>query len=140
MRKEIKMLLFPLILVLGLGSTITNAEDKQFLVRPNSISFKGENQNWFILHQMYLKGTEIEVDTKIIYKGNVNKIKNLPFISYSIYGNHGFYGSQFSYNNSNEFQSKRMSCGGCKYLDKEREVTVVLYIDGNQENLILTRE
>ncbi|KYD04106.1 hypothetical protein B4102_3326 [Heyndrickxia sporothermodurans] len=89
---------------------------------------------------MYLKGSEIEFDTKIKYKGNMNKIKNLPSISYSISGKHSFYGSQFSLKNSNEFQSKRMPCGGCEYLDKEKEITVFIYIDGDKEKIILTRE
>lgn len=134
-------LLFPVILVLIFGAINVNAEDKNFFGRPKSIAFKGENQNWFVVYQMYLIGTEIEYETKIRYKGNNIKLKNLPSLYYSITDKDGNLVGTFSLKNSNVFQSERMECFGCKYLDKKKEVTFVIgEWQDYEESLILKRE
>jgi len=136
-------LLYLVILVLISGATYANAEDENFFGRPKSITFKGENENWYVVHHMYLVDTEIEYDTKIRYKGNNEKMKNLPYLNYMItdeIGNPGL-GGTFSLNESNEFHSGRTECSGCTYLDKNKEVTFIFgKWEEYDEIVILKRE
>ena len=136
-------LLSLVILVLISGTTYASAENTNLFGRPKSITFKGENENWYVVHNMYLVGTEIEYDTKIRYKGNKEKIDNLPYLHYIItdkVGNPGL-GGTFSLEKSTVFQSGRTECSGCTYLDKKKEV---IFIFGKweeyEEILILERE
>jgi hypothetical protein len=133
--------LFLVILGLILGATNASAEDINLLGQANSITFKGENQNWLVVHQMYLMGSEIEYNTKIRYKGNNDKLKNLPSLHYSITDKDGELGGTFSLKDSNVFQSERIECPGCKYLDKQKEVTFIIgEREDYEESLILKKE
>ncbi|MFC0559179.1 hypothetical protein [Halalkalibacter alkalisediminis] len=134
-------LFFVVILVLFLGATNISADETNLFGRQKSISFKGENQNWLVVHQMYLVGTEIEYDTKIRYKGNNVKLKNLSSLHYSIGDKDGYLGGTFSLKNSNVFHSGRMECYGCKYLDKKEEITFIIgEWEDYEESLTLKRE
>ncbi|MBM7583951.1 hypothetical protein JOC86_000488 [Bacillus pakistanensis] len=131
---------FLVILVLFLGATNVNAENISFFGRPKSITFKGENQNWLVVHQMFLIGTEIEYETKIEYKGNDDKLKNLPSLYYSITDKDIELAGIFSLKSSNVFHSERMECLGCKYLDKKKEITFIIgEWEDYEESLILKR-
>ena len=134
-------LLFLVILVLFLGASNVNAENISFFGRAKSIIFKGENQNWLVVHQMFLIGTEIEYETKIKYNGNDAKLKNLPSLYYSITDKNGELAGKFSLKNSNVFQSERMKCLGCTYLDKKKEITFIIGEgEDYEESLILKKE
>ncbi len=134
-------LLFVVIMVLFLGATYTNADETNLFGRQKSITFKGENQNWIVVHKMYLVGTEVEYDTKIRFKGRDLKFKNLSSLHYSISHKDGSLGGTFSLKNSNVFYSERMVCNGCKYLDKKNEITFIIgEWEDYEESLILKRE
>lgn len=134
-------LFFVVILVLFLGATNTSADETNLFGRQKSITFKGENQNWLVVHQMYLVGTEIEYETKIRYKGNNVRLKNLSSVYYSIGDKDGYLGGTFSLKNSNVFHSERMECYGCKYLDKKEEITFIIgEWEDYKESLTLKRE
>ncbi|MFS0639166.1 hypothetical protein AB1K84_25160 [Mesobacillus foraminis] len=134
-------LLFLVILVLFLGVTNVNAENISFFGRPKSITFKGENQNWCVVHRMYLIGTEIEYETIIKYKGNDAKLITLPSLYYSITDKDVELAGTFSLKRSNVFQSERTECFGCKYLDKKKDITFIIgQWEDYEESLILKRE
>lgn len=134
-------LLFIVVLVLFLGATSVNAESVSVSGRPKSITFKGENQNWLVAHQMFLIGTEIDYETKIKYKGKDAKLKSLPTLYYSLIDRGVNLSGEFSLKNSNLFQSERMECLGCKYLDKEKEIIFIIGRgEDYEESLILERE
>jgi hypothetical protein len=46
-------------------------------------------------------------------------LKNLPSLHYSLTDKDEELGGTFSLKNSNMFQSERMECFGCKYLDEK---------------------
>lgn len=143
MKNNFKMFLSVLLLFLVLG-TNANAENKNLFGRPKAVAFKGDTQNWFVVHRMYLIGTEIYFETKIRYKGNDSKIKKSTSLYYSVLDKKGisvFHGDIFSLDKSNEFKSERMDCYGCKYLDSEEKITFIINEwQDNEETLILKRE
>jgi hypothetical protein len=137
------ILLYLVILVLISGATYASAEDANLFGRPKSITFKGENQNWLVVHQMYLVGTEIEYETNIRYKGNNEKLKKIPSMYYTLSDkeeNLGV-GGTFSLKESNVFKTERMECFGCKYLDKKKGITFIIGDwEDYEEKVVINRQ
>ncbi|TYS68133.1 hypothetical protein FZC76_10320 [Sutcliffiella horikoshii] len=141
MSKNLSLLCL-VILVFISRATYASAENTNLFGRPNSITFKGEDQNWLVVHQMYLVGTEIEYETKIRYKGDNEKIKTLPTMYYSFTdkGENLGVGGVFSLKESNEFKI-RMVCDGCQYFDKKKKITFTVGDwEDYEERVVLFRE
>ncbi|MEB1808317.1 MAG: hypothetical protein LPK26_13675 [Bacillaceae bacterium] len=134
--------LFILMMVFGcLGASAVSAADSNNFGRPKAITFIGESQNWLVVYQMYLVGTEIQIQTKINYKGHNEKIKNQPTLHYSIIDEGTNVFGTFSLKKSNVFQSEKIECGGCKFLDKKKEVTFIIgEWEHYEERITLRRE
>ncbi|MEA3320705.1 MAG: hypothetical protein U9Q88_11810 [Bacillota bacterium] len=142
MIKKLRLLCL-VILVLISGASYASAENTNLFGRPTSITFKGENQNWLVVHQMYLVGTEIEYDTKIRYKGKNEKVKTLPTMYYSFTdkGENLGVGGIFSLKESNVFKVERMVCEGCHYLDKKNKITFTVGDwEDYEERVVLYRD
>ncbi|WP_226679954.1 hypothetical protein [Sutcliffiella horikoshii] len=131
------------ILVLISGATTASAENTNLFGRPKSITFKGENQNWLVVHLMYLVGTEIEYETKIRYKGNNEQLKNRPSLFYTFIDKEEKLGvgGVFSLKESNVFKIERRVCDGCQYLDKKKKITLIIDDwEDYEERVVLYRQ
>ncbi|ARK32266.1 hypothetical protein [Halalkalibacter krulwichiae] len=115
------------ILVMILGLAPVSAQEPNAFTRPTSVAFKGESPNWIVEHRLYLVGTDVDYETKITYRGEDQTIIGSPSLRYTIDDQEGGYITDtFSLNKAHLFQSKRLACYGCKYLDKKKEITVTI--------------
>lgn len=145
MKTSVKWLLIIIAAFSCLGASTVNADDSNKFGRPKELTFTGESQNWLVVkdtvgHQMYLVGTEIEIQTKISYKGDDETIKRRPTLYYSIFDEGTNVFGTFSLKNSNVYQSEKMECGGCKFLDNKKDVIFIIgEWEEYEERIILSR-
>lgn len=117
-----------------------HGEITNHLFSSKTVSFKGIDDNWEVLHEMTLVGTDILYQTTIKYKGKYDKALVRSNSHYLIKYNHGTIGGEtFSLNQSGEFQGKKRECGGCEFLDKEKEVYYEIYWKGKINSVVLRR-
>ncbi|MDE5416043.1 hypothetical protein [Alkalihalobacterium chitinilyticum] len=141
MKVNVKWLFIMIVAFSCLSAYTVSAEDSNGFGRPKAITFTGENQNWLVVHQMYLIGTEVKIQTQINYKGDDEKIKNRPLLHYSIFDEGTNVFGTFSLNHSNIYQSEKTECSGCKFLDKKKEVTFIIgEWEEYEERITLRRE
>lgn len=137
---KIKILLTTFCLLFFLNSTtLINAEVANHLFGSETVSFKGVDKKWEILYRMSLIGTEIKYETTIKYKGNYDTTLGSNF-HYLITDKHlGTIGEGFSLNKSGEYHGKKKACGGCKFLDREKEVFSEIYWKDKKNRVVLKR-
>lgn len=110
------------------------------LFSSKTVSFKGVDNNWEVLHEMTLVGTDILYQTTIKYKGKYDKDLVKSKSHYLINYNHGTIGGEtFLLNKSGEFRGKKRECGGCEFINKEKEVYIEIYWKDKINNVVLRR-
>ncbi|MGG2025016.1 hypothetical protein AB1282_04460 [Gottfriedia sp. S16(2024)] len=127
MKKTIAHLTFSLLFLLNSITTV-HGEIANHLFSTKSVSFKGSDNNWEVLHEMTLVGTDILFQTTIKYKGKFDKDLIKSYSHYLISYNNGTIGGEkFLLNQSGEFHGKKRECGGCEFIDKEKEIYYEIY-------------
>ncbi|MEE6452791.1 hypothetical protein RAH41_19685 [Gottfriedia acidiceleris] len=117
-----------------------HGEIANHLFSSKTVSFKGVDNNWEVIHEMTLAGTDILYQTTIKYKGKYDKDLVKSKSHYLIKYNHGTIGGEtFLLNQSGEFHGKKRECGGCEFLDKEKEVYYEIYWKDKIDSIVLRR-
>ncbi|MGG0179199.1 hypothetical protein [Gottfriedia acidiceleris] len=139
MINKIAHLTFSLLFLIN-SITTEHREIANHLFSTKSVSFKGVDNNWEILHEMNLVGTDILYQTTIKYKGKYDKDLIKSNSRYLINYNGGTIGGEtFLLNQSGEFHGKKRECGGCEFIDKEKEINYEIYWKDTISTVILKK-
>ncbi|WP_088015034.1 hypothetical protein [Gottfriedia acidiceleris] len=139
MKNKITLLTFCLLFLFN-SITPVKGEIANHLFSSKSVSFRGVDNNWEIIHEMTLVGTDILFQTSIKYKGKYDKDLVKSNSRYLIiYRNGTIGGETFLLNQSGEFHGKKRECGGCEFIDKEKELYYEIYWKDNISRVILNR-
>jgi hypothetical protein len=139
MKNTISYLAFSLLFVFNSITTV-HGEIANHLFSTKSVSFKGADNNWEILHKMTLVGTDLLYQTTIKYKGKYDKDLIKSNSHYLISYRGGTIGGEtFLLNQSGEFHSKKRECGGCEFIDKVNEINYEIYWKDTISTVILKK-